>query len=165
MGNNLDIRKSLKDHADGFECHGLRYPPSYQSVKGHRDESKSYKAHNEADQMRRRRKRSTSEGWTHFQYPIDNVVLSGGGSKGYAFVGALKVRASSPEIDCLSGTEPCMCRCPLARAVYIEPTQTEPKDKDALIGEMSVILSETPPAALADRDVTSPVPGDHYLLS
>ena len=29
--------------------------------------------------------------WLNFNYPFENIVLSGGGSKGYAYVGALKV--------------------------------------------------------------------------
>lgn len=37
---------------------------------------------------------SNSDGddsWLSFKYPFENVVLSGGGSKGYAYVGGLKV--------------------------------------------------------------------------
>lgn len=33
---------------------------------------------------------------THFDYPFENVVMSGGGSKGYAYIGSLKVS----KIDC-----------------------------------------------------------------
>ena len=83
MGNKLDIMKSLEKD-DGFECHGLKYPPSYtdNSTRDRRNKSR----------MRKRVSTVGPDDWLHFDYPVDNVVLSGGGSKGYAFVGALKVR-------------------------------------------------------------------------
>ena len=31
------------------------------------------------------------EAWMSYDYPFQNIVLSGGGSKGYSFVGSLKV--------------------------------------------------------------------------
>ncbi len=61
----------------------------------------------------------------------------------------------------------CMCRGPLTRChsqpePCVQPTQTT-KDKDAWFREMNVnrrtSLCKTPPAVLAERDVTSPVPG------
>ena len=89
MGNKLDIEKSLETK-DGFECHGLKYPPSY---------SESYtktrikkKAREGPRRVVKRRSIAGPDDWLHWDYSVDNVVLSGGGSKGYAFVGALKVR-------------------------------------------------------------------------
>ena len=65
----------------------------------------------------------------------------------------------------------CMCRGPptrlTARAAYAtEPIRNELKDKDVWFLRKNINwhtgLCKTPPAVLAERDVTSPVPGDGY---
>ncbi len=92
MGNKLEIKKSLAKRPEGFECHGLKYPPTFSAAAA------GARTGRDAAERRRNRKRmsvSTSgDEWLNFRHPIDNIVLSGGGSKGYAFVGALKVRHS-----------------------------------------------------------------------
>ena len=94
MGNKLDIKQSLKAE-DGFECHGLKYPPSYTTWSDYatNKERGDRNIYGESRIIRKRFSTHGSDDWLHFDYPIDNIVLSGGGSKGYAFVGALKVRA------------------------------------------------------------------------
>ncbi len=69
----------------------------------------------------------------------------------------------------------CICRGPLTRRdsrpmPCVQPTWTEPKDKDTWFYELNVnrhiSLHKTPPAVLlAERDVPCPVPGDGYPLS
>ena len=92
MGNKLDIAKSL-EAKDGFECHGLKYPPSY-SVGSDSDTRKraNKKSTGESRRVQHRRSPAGPDDWLHCDYSVDNIVLSGGGSKGYAFVGALKVK-------------------------------------------------------------------------
>ena len=91
MGNKLDISKSLQVN-DGFECHGLKYPPSYAAVKAEKQDQRDRRHKNEEEEYRGTQKGVTREDWMQYDYPVDNLVLSGGGSKGYAFVGAFKVR-------------------------------------------------------------------------
>ena len=92
MGNKLDIAKSL-EVKDGFECHGLKYPPSY-SVGSDNNTRKRAKKKGTGESRRAQQRMSPAgpDDWLHCDYSVDNIVLSGGGSKGYAFVGALKVR-------------------------------------------------------------------------
>ena len=91
MGNKLDIAKSL-EAKDGFECHGLKYPPTY-SVGSDNDTRKraNKKGIGESRRAQQRISAAAPHDWLHCDYSVDNIVLSGGGSKGYAFVGALKV--------------------------------------------------------------------------
>ena len=73
----MDIAKSL-EAKDGFECHGLKYPPSY-SVGSDNDTRKRAKKKG-IGQSRRAQQRMSPAGpddWLHCDYSVDNIVLSG----------------------------------------------------------------------------------------
>ena len=80
---------------ESFNVKGIKYPssPKPHHRKGHKAKNKTTKK----AAFKRNHDSVTSilEGngsWKEFKkYPFQNLVLSGGGSKGYAFVGALKV--------------------------------------------------------------------------
>ena len=44
------------------------------------------------------------ERWKHAHYPFENLVFSGGGMKGYSYIGAVKVRTSVLVHRCCEGT-------------------------------------------------------------
>ncbi len=96
MGNHLiPCAAKSPDHHDGFEAHGVCYPPNYTKHR-ERHHGAKYKPHHEkvtdSPDVGSKSLKLRRNNWLHHEYQIQNLVMSGGGSKGYAFVGGMKVK-------------------------------------------------------------------------
>ena len=106
MGGRLSSRST------GYEAHGIHHPPYSEHKKGkiERDKQRrsSTKKHTKGStcndapcvngKLIPNGTSSSPTGnvdllpkWQTYSYPIENIVMSGGGSKGYSFIGSLKV--------------------------------------------------------------------------
>ena len=100
-------RKGGKEE-DTYVVHGIRYLSNKSNSSKSRKSSRNRSPGDTTDGRRRNHSSSiyVSSDWTdHISlsnvdwansdaYPYENIVMSGGGSKGYAFIGALKVQGS-----------------------------------------------------------------------
>lgn len=102
--------KKQKKRESQYVVHGLRYlsDKSRSSNRSNSDSSRSLQEQKKSDATQQNGSLYVSSDWTEnlFDqaslaevdwsnascYPYENIVMSGGGSKGYAFIGALKVQ-------------------------------------------------------------------------
>ena len=91
MGVCISKKKAPPPVHRMYNIHGIQYLPE------NKDETKNpQEVTANGVQGKLLREQSSVNGfsdiqWLDAEYPFENVIMSGGGSKGYAYIGALKV--------------------------------------------------------------------------
>ena len=94
MGNKALSKPKKPPPHKLYSMHGIQY---MREKKDPTQEDLEQATSNGAVQGKLIREYSSVNGfedvqWITSEYPFENIVMSGGGSKGYAYIGALKVR-------------------------------------------------------------------------